>query len=253
MSVMTITKKTAASAAMAAALLAAFSGAAAAMPQAAEKGVEMTVSGSAAETLQNDQAVLSFSIEVQKADASAAAQEAVEAANAALRALKALDPKRVVVQTTGLSTSPVYSTAKPGETAAAGAWRVRESVSVKVSDVSYVPQVLKAAEPMHYDGISYSISRAARRAAEDRLLADAMKDAGARAVLAAQAMGLGERNVKIETVSIGSSAAPSPLYYAAPRMLGASMKVNAAADAAEVSAGEGEVSMSVSLKVRITP
>lgn len=250
MTKMTITMT---AAALAGAML--FAGAASAMPQAADKGAEMTVSGSAVETLQNDEATLVFTVDVQKADAAAAAKEATEAVNKALKAIKALEGDRVVAETTGLSTTPVYRSAKPGEVSTVGAWRVRESVSVKVSDVSFVPAVLRAAESMHYDGITYSISREARRAAEDRLLAEAMKDAGQRAVLAAQAIGLEEKNVRIETISVGSSGTPVPRYYAAPQMLGASMKMNAraAADAVEVSAGEGDVMMSVTLRVRITP
>lgn len=237
-------------AAAAAAML--FAGAVWAMPAASDKGAEMTVSGSAVETLKNDQATLIFSVDVQKSDAAEAAAQAAKASNAALKALKALDPKRVVVETTGLSTSPVYRAAEPGEVAGVGAWRVRESVSVKVSDVMYVPEVMKAAGSMHYDGITYSISRDARRAAEDRLLSEAMKDAGNRAVLAAQSLGLGEENVRIESISIGSSGTPSPRYYAASRMVNAAAKA-VAADAIEVSAGEGDVMMSVTLKVRITP
>ena len=78
-----------------------------------------------------------------------------------------------------------------------------------------------------------------------------MKRATERAVTAAQALGLEEKNVRIEGIQVSGAAGPSPRYYAQPMM----MRAAAANDSAEavVSAGSADTALTVSLTVRITP
>lgn len=222
-----------------------------AAPAVAEQGAVFTLAGEASTTLVNDEAILTFTVERQKPDAQSATREVVRAANAALAALKPFASVSSV-ETTDFSTWPVYRKAKEGETSTVGAWGVRQTIRVKVSDVKVVSDVMQAAgRTMDYDGIAFGVSKKTRKAADDKLLAEAIKDASSRAVIAAEALGLGEANVKIEGLTLGQSNAPSVRYYAAPRAANDAMMKSAVAPA--VSAGTSEVTLRISMQVRIAP
>lgn len=222
-----------------------------AAPAAAEAGALMTLSAEASRIVPNDRATVTFTAESQKPSAAEASAEAAKAGNAALAALKALGPG-VEAQTVDLSTWPVYREVKAGEVKAPGAWRVRQSIRVTVRDLALLPQALAAGgASMDYDGIQFGISREAREAAEDALLAEAIEKAGRRAAVAAEALGLDEKHVRIETLSTNASG-PSVRYLALPAA--ANSLSRAAADAAPtVSAGSGEVTVRVQMTARIRP
>ena len=224
---------------------------AAAMPLPAEKGAVMTVTGEASVTLPNDEAQITVSKEVQDRDAKRASDEVVKAGNAAAEAMKAFGDA-VKVETLALSTNPVYSRAKEGETPEIGAWRSVERMRVTVKDAKRVPEVLAAlSRTMTYDGITFGVSKQARESAQDALFEKAMADAAAQAVKTAEIFGLGEKNVRVESIQSATPGAPGVRYYAAPALMNARM---AAADAApQVEAGEADVTLRVTMQVRITP
>ncbi len=174
----------------------------------------------------------------------------VAAANAALDALKAFGPK-AVAETNDFSTWPVYTRAKEGETPTIGAWGARQTIRVKVKDVTEVSKILEAAgKTMGYDGIAFGVSKDVQRRTNDELLAEAIADASSRAVIAAKALGLGEENVAIEQLTVGSGNAPSVRYYAAAR---AANDVALKSAAPAVSAGTSDVTLRVTMQVRIRP
>ncbi len=221
-----------------------------AVPAAAEAGAVMTLSAEASRIVPNDFATVTFTTESQKPTAAEAAEDVAKAGNAALAAFKALG-SAVEAQTIDLSTWPVYREAKEGEVRTPGAWRVRQAIRVTVRDLSQLPEALSAGgAAMDYDGIQFGISRESREAAEDELLAEAIRKAGARASAAAQAIGLDEKHVKIESLSTSASG-PSVRYLALPAANGLSRSAAAAAPA--VSAGTGEVTVRVQMTVRIKP
>ena len=116
-----------------------------------------------------------------------------------------------------------------------------------------VSKVLEAAgKTMGYDGIAFGVSRDVQRRTNDELLAEAIADASARAVIAAKALGLGEENVSVEQLSVGSGNAPSVRYYAAARVAN-DVAMKAAAPAPAVSAGTSDVTLRVTMQVRIRP
>lgn len=201
-----------------------------AMPRVADAGLVMTVTGEANRLLANDQAVITFTAEAQRPQAQDASDEIIKAGNAAIAALNAINAPagQVEVQTADFSTWPVRTRAKEGETSEIAAWGARQTLRV-----------------------TFSVSRAVREAAQDELLAEAVKRATERAVTAAQALGLEEKNVRIEGIQVSGAAGPSPRYYAQPMM----MRAAAANDSAEavVSAGSADTALTVSLTVRITP
>ena len=195
-----------------------------AMPRVADAGLVMTVTGEANRLLANDQAVITFTAEAQRPQAQDASDEIIKAGNAA----------------------------KEGETSEIAAWGARQTLRVTVRDLKLASAVMSAAgKSMNYDGVTFSVSRAVREAAQDELLAEAVKRATERAVTAAQALGLEEKNVRIEGIQVSGAAGPSPRYYAQPMM----MRAAAANDSAEavVSAGSADTALTVSLTVRITP
>lgn len=222
-----------------------------ALPRVADGGLVMTVSGEASQQFANDEAVMIFTAEVQKPEAAEAADAVSKAGNAALNALKAFG-SRVDVQTADFSTWPVRTRAKEGEISEIGAWGARQTIRVTVRDLSIASDVMAAAgKTMSYDGVTFSVSRPVREAAHNALLAEAVKSAAGRAVIAAEALGLTEKNVRIEGIQVSGTAGPSPRYYAQP-MLMRSAAVNEAA-APAVSAGSADATLSVSVTVRIVP
>ncbi|MDO5532287.1 SIMPL domain-containing protein [Sutterella sp.] len=249
----TALKKCLAAAAVTAALAGFASEGALAMPRVAEAGLVMNLSGEATRTLTNDLAQLTFSIERRGKDSSAVTEEVVRAGNAAQEALKALGDK-VEVKTTDFSTWPVMTRAKEGESSKISEWGVKQSIRVTVRDVKLASKVMEAAgRTMNFNGVTFSVSRPVRQATTDALLAEAIKNAGERAVIAAEALGLSEKNVRIEGIQVSGASGPAPRYYAQPAM--AKNRLAAAADslAPEVSSGTADVSLSVTLTVRIMP
>lgn len=222
-----------------------------AMPRVADAGLVMTVTGEANRLLANE---ITFTAEAQRPQAQDASDEIIKAGNAAIAALNAINAPagQVEVQTADFSTWPVRTRAKEGETSEIAAWGARQTLRVTVRDLKLASAVMSAAgKSMNYDGVTFSVSRAVREAAQDELLAEAVKRATERAVTAAQALGLEEKNVRIEGIQVSGAAGPSPRYYAQPMM----MRAAAANDSAEavVSAGSADTALTVSLTVRITP
>ena len=198
--------------------------------------------------------LFTFTAEAQRPQAQDASDEIIKAGNAAIAALNAINAPagQVEVQTADFSTWPVRTRAKEGETSEIAAWGARQTLRVTVRDLKLASAVMSAAgKSMNYDGVTFSVSRAVREAAQDELLAEAVKRATERAVTAAQALGLEEKNVRIEGIQVSGAAGPSPRYYAQPMM----MRAAAANDSAEavVSAGSADTALTVSLTVRITP
>lgn len=222
-----------------------------AMPAVTQEGLVMTVSGEASRHLVNDEAVLTYAVEARRADAAAANDAVTAAAADAVTALEALGAG-VEVRTEDFSTWAVMTRPKEGEAARVEAWAARETIRVTVRDLKRLPGVMQAAgNAMQLDGVTFSVSRGVREAARNELLAEAIRNAADRAVIAAKALGLGERNVRIEGVTTGGAAGPAPRFYAQPQALMARSKADANAGA--LAAGSAETTVSVTVSVRIRP
>ena len=156
------------------------------LPRPAEAGTVMTLSGEASKKLENDEATVIFSIEVQKKDVAAATNDTIKAVNAAVDAIKAIQGK-VELQTADFSTRAVYTKAKEGETPTVGAWVVRQTLRVTVNDMTLVPSVMEAGlKTLTVDGIELRVSDELRKRTQDELLGEAIHDAMARAVRVAK-------------------------------------------------------------------
>lgn len=221
-----------------------------AMPTVAPEGLVMTVSGEATRLLSNDEATLTYMVEVTRQEA-AEANDAVTAA--AAKAVEALKRLEVEVRTTDFSTWAQKTRPREGEASQVTGWTSRETLQVKVRDLSRLPEVMAAAgETMQLDGITFSVSRKVRQTTQDELLAEAIQHGANRAVVAARALGLDEKNVHIEGISTGGTSGPSPRYYAQPQALMARAKM-ADSNAGALAAGTAETTVVVTLTVRIRP
>ena len=216
------------------------------LPRPAEAGTVMTLSGEASKKLENDEATVIFSIEVQKKDVAAATNDTIKAVNAAVDAIKAIQGK-VELQTADFSTRAVYTKAKEGETPTVGAWVVRQTLRVTVNDMTLVPSVMEAGlKTLTVDGIELRVSDELRKRTQDELLGEAIHDAMARAVRVAKVMG-------IESIGTGRMSGPSVRYYAAPRVANDAVLAKSVMAAPSVSAGTSDVTQEVTMQVRIRP
>lgn len=223
------------------------------LPRPAEAGTVMTLSGEASKKLENDEATVIFSIEVQKKDVAAATNDTIKAVNAAVDAIKAIQGK-VELQTADFSTRAVYTKAKEGETPTVGAWVVRQTLRVTVNDMTLVPSVMEAGlKTLTVDGIELRVSDELRKRTQDELLGEAIHDAMARAVRVAKVMGLEAADVRIESIGTGRMSGPSVRYYAAPRVANDAVLAKSVMAAPSVSAGTSDVTQEVTMQVRIRP
>lgn len=221
-----------------------------AMPDVVSQGLVMNLSGEATRLLENDEATLTYTVEVTRQEAAEANDAVTVAAAQAVEALKRL---QVDVRTTDFSTWPQKTRPREGEVAQISGWTSRETLRVTVRDLSHLQKVMTAAgETMQLDGVTFSVSRQVRQAAQDELLAEAIQNAAERAVVAARALGLDEKNVHIEAIMTGGASGPSPRYYAQPQALMARAKT-LDSNAGALAAGTAETTVTVTLTARIQP
>ncbi len=243
-------KQTILCAALGAALLGA--GAAGAVPAPADKGMEVQVSGSAALSVPNDEAVLSFSVIEEGRDAKSASEKAIARSNAALSALKKspLAASLESMQTAGFSVNPRYTQSSEKAAARIDGWEAAVQLRVVVRDVEKTGEIMAlAGESMDYDGVSFRVSRKARQAAEAELLNRATLNAVAKLNAISKTMGLTEREVKMTKLTVMHQTS-APRYFAMAKTAAA----NAAARLApQVEGGTSEVELHVNAEALIMP
>lgn len=145
----------------------------------------------------------------------------------------------VKVKTAGSQTWPVYAPKTPGRI---DAWRMRSTISLESRDIATLSELLgKLQNLLAVEQLNVGFAPETRDKAADEAMVDALKAFQARASIAAQALGKRWR-VKNINVSQGGSA-PQP-YMRAKAMM-------AAADAAPIEAGEGQVTVMVNGSVEL--
>lgn len=232
---------------VAAALCCLASASAMAAPLIADAGMTVDLTGSAEMTVPNDEAFITFTTEEQSVKADDAMKAVIEKANAAQKKLTKFGGK-IVVETTDISSWPVYRREKEGEVKTIGAWGARETLRVTVKDVKDVSAVMEAVSgDMRYDGVTYRVSSATEKAKNEELLRAAIQDAISRANVIAGEFGLTKDNVRVEKMSAGERSGGHVRYYAAPRMNAAQMD---RAPVPEMSAGTSDLNMRVTMQVR---
>lgn len=180
-----------------------------ATPAAAQDGAEVydrvDLSASAERAIDNDLLVAVVFAEVEENRQA----EAANLVNAAIQwaVERARRVEDVDLQTAQYTTRPVYANGRR-----IVGWVARQSLRLESLDAEVLSELLgELQERVAVQSVSYDISKAARDAAEDELIAEALAQFNRRAALVADELGRG--GYRIVRIGINSSGgAPIPLY-----------------------------------------
>jgi predicted secreted protein len=191
----------------------------------------VTVSASASAKVANDRMHAVLRAEADNADAGAAAS----IVNAKIG--KAMDAARAVA---GVDVSSAgYSTYQVSEPNHPPRWRVVQSITLDGKNFASIAALVTRlqAQGLLLSGLDFSVSRDARRTAEDRLTGEAIHAWQQRAQAAAQGFGSGGWRAGRVSIQTSESGGPRPMFRAA---------ASAAPAPISVEGGESEVTVTVS-------
>jgi predicted secreted protein len=212
-------------------------------PRADNALVQLTASAEL--ELPNDEAVASFAVEVQDADAQRAQTLVNQRAAVGLAALKKADPS-AQIETAGYSSYPVY--ARDGNSRITG-WRVRQGLQLRTTDLAALPRTIaQGQETMILAGVEFRVSRKAREGARAELIRRAVGDLNLRVAAVAQALNVAPERLRLEELSFSPEGGERP-----PMMFRAQSAADApAAPPPALEAGSSLQQLTVSAKLRIT-
>jgi len=190
----------------------------------------ISVTASTTAPLANDRMLAWLRIEVDNADPVAAANEVNTKMGKALARAKAV--KGVDATTTSYTSYQVSERNQPSK------WRVSQTLSLEGSDfgaLSALVTKIQGEDGLVLSGMSFSVSTAARRAAEDALTQQAIKAWQARAQAAAQGFGAASWRPGHVTVQAGDTMVrPLPMMRAAAGAMAAAAPVAAEAGTSDI-------------------
>jgi uncharacterized protein len=168
------------------------------------------VSGDALVNAEPDTAVLTLAVVTQNASASEAQAENASKTEAVVRAVRAAAGAGAEVRTSGYSVQPQF-VYKEGAPPTITGYVVRNAVTVTTGELTRVGRVIDAASAAganSVDGLAFTLRRDEQ--AQQRALADATREALAKARLIATT--LGGRVVRIVEVQESGTVRPIPVY-----------------------------------------
>lgn len=208
------------------------------------EGTLLTITGAAETEIANDEAEVSFFLEVQEHDLARAQAQVNQRVADGVAAVRKADPK-AQVEAAGYGSYPVY---QQGSGRKIVGWRARQSVNVRTSELAVLPKTVAAGQQhLALGGIDFRLSRAARERVESELIQRAIANMNARVAAAAQAMNVPAARQRIEELNVGAPIGDRPPMPMA-RMQGA-----VAAEAMpepQLDAGRSTQQIAVSAKVR---
>jgi uncharacterized protein len=169
------------------------------------------VSGDATVQTQPDTAILTIAVVTQNASASEAQAENASKSDAVINAVKAAAGAGAEVKTSGYSLQPQY-VYKEGAAPTITAYVARNSVTVTTGTLSRVGAIIDAASRAganSFDSLSFTLRQDTQ--ARNKALADATREAAAKARVIAET--LGGRVVRIVEVQEAGMARPIPIAY----------------------------------------
>jgi predicted secreted protein len=179
--------------------LAAATVAAASLAQEDEVYDRVSLGTSASAEVENDLLIATVFAEVEdndQADASSAVNETI-----AWAAARARDVSGIEIRTTNYTTRPVYA----NERRIVG-WIARQGLRLESQDAAALSELLgELQQRVAVESINFSLSNAARNAAEEVLIAEALAQFNRRAELIATE--LGRNGFKIVQINVGASGA----------------------------------------------
>ena len=198
-----------------------------------QKGVSLSVNGTATLVVPNDQAQMYWSTQAQAPTLKEATEEVIKTMNANLETLKSMKGNWEL-QTQGFNSYPVYSETKGEKAPKIVAWRVSQSLFMRVHDVTQVPTI--------------SVSDQARQGYDATLIRMAVNDATKRATIVADSLGRKANKVEMQNMRFSGSSAPRMEYG----LMRANAKVaNDAMPTPAIEAGSSTLNMTVTTDVII--
>ncbi|MEP7275305.1 MAG: SIMPL domain-containing protein [Betaproteobacteria bacterium] len=202
----------------------------------------ISLTASATSALPNDRMLAWLRVEADHPDPAAAASEVNTKMGKALARAKAV--KGVEASTTSYSSYQVSERNQPSK------WRVSQTLQLDSADFSALAALvsrIQGEDGLVLSGMNFSVSTAARRAAEDALTLEAIKAWQARAQNAAQGFGAAAWRAGHVTIQTGDAVRPQPVLRAAA--------AGAFAQAAPVAteAGTSDITVTVSGEAILEP
>lgn len=208
-------------------------------------GTLVLMTGAAEIEVPNDEAVASFYYEVQDADLARAQSLVNQRVADAVAQIKRADPKGQV-ETAGYMSFPIYG--KEGRKVTA--WRVRQTVTLRTSDLATLPRTVQGAQAqLALGGIDFRLSRAARERVEAELIQRAIANLNARVAAVAQAMNVPPGRLRTEELNFGVQDVVRPMAM----MRSAPMAAAEQVAEPQFDAGRSLQQMTVSGRVRLLP
>ena len=194
----------------------------------------ITITASASNEVANDRMLAMLRAEADNADAARAASDVNTRMARALSQAKAAS--RVDARTTGYSSYQISEPNRPLR------WRVSQTLALESSDfvaLSALVSKLQGSDGLLLSGVSFTVSPAARHAAEDALTVEAIKSWQQRALNAAHAFGAGDFRTGRVTIQTNDFGRPQPM------LKGAGVAATSVAPVS-VEGGTSEVTVTVS-------
>jgi uncharacterized protein YggE len=183
-------------------------------PSATTAGALITVPASGEVRHANDEATVSFTVEEQDKDRSAAVNRVNQKMKQGTELLRRADPQGEL-KTTGYSTYPVYPELPPNPRPLAGqavrpvpiGWRVSQTLELRTKSLVDLPKTAAVAQKvLNLVGVHYHVSRELARQLDDERIAATWRNLNERIASIARAMGRGANDAVIESVDFGPSA-----------------------------------------------
>ena len=193
--------------------------------QLSDKGLTLSINGTAFLTVPNDEAQMNWSAMAQASTLQEATSQAVKAMNKGLSQIKAVSDQ-LQLQTQYINSYPVYGETKGNQTPKIVAWRVTQSLQVIAPDVTLVPKVIESVNgELALDGLNFRVSDTAKAKYDE------------------------SSKVQLQSLRFSGSANPRPLNV----MMAASAKSarDAAVIAPQLEAGTSDLNLTVSAEVLI--
>jgi len=207
------------------------------------EGTLLIMTGAAELEVANDEALVSFYLEVQEPDLERAQSQVNQRVAEGVAAIRRADPK-AVVETSGYGTYPVY---QPGSGRKIIAWRARQGVNVRTTELAGLPKAIAAGQQqLALGGLEFRLSRAARERVEGELIQRAIANLNARVAAAAQALNVPASRQRIEEMNFGTPAGGRP-----PPIPIARMQASAAESVAEPQLDAGQSTQQVTLAAKV--
>ncbi|MGE8318796.1 MAG: SIMPL domain-containing protein [Comamonas sp.] len=206
-------------------------------------GPTLNLEAAASQRVPEDTAWATFSVEKESRD-QAQAQQTGRAALAELTAVAKKYPQ-LQVSTDSLFTSPSYD--KNGKITN---WRTHFTMRIESTDTAQVAQAMSdLMDKARLSGSGFTLSTAARKKAQDQLIATAVQEFEAKAKVTAAAMGFARFSYDNVALQQSNNAMPRVAMYSAAADAGISSK--SAPAPVTLEPGKTEVSVSVSGSVRL--